>query len=594
MATERNMLATELSASRKQHQQLIASLDQERGSLVVAQENTQKRLTQSEQEKSELERVLQETEAALESERQKAAQAQNDLNNQFHTQAQQIEQQHNSQIESLKSELVETRKLLADLRTASAEERDSLVGQRDEIQRTLSSEKSALETKIAELEAAHAAELKSERETLERQFHEDRTLLDERLSTVEQERTTLEASLKEVADYERTVSALRSERDNAIAALASAERIHSTALIESEQRYRDGLAAPARELEQIRLNAETIQAELIVARKMHVEVVGTIEKEREQFASLKADWERRLESVDEARRQVSARLDDREQAIGLLEEKIRLSEASLEKQNADIAELRNNLDAARRENEQLCLRSAATERQLREEIAALTQKIELISSEKQGLASRIEHLETSHRQELEKSAEELRNANAAREHLRIALENERDQVKLTAETEKSELSTALEAKLEQAKNTLAGEREQLRKALEAERDSLRAELNSERATKQTEFAAIAREREEALRTAATEVARIEQELSRTREQRDIFKREKEELTRRIALATEQQKRMLDDIAAGLGHTPPSAPRPPASSVFEVSPDDGNINLPRVRPVQIRPPQVKVL
>ena len=165
--------------------------------------------------------------------------------------------------------------------------------------------------------------------------------------------------------------------------------------------------------------------------------------------------------------------------------------------------------------------------------------MEQLIGEKQQLNARMEQLDATHREQLEVVAAETRSAHAAREQVA-------------------------------------------------------AELEAERARRQGDIAAAMRDRDEALRAAEQELTRIEQELARTRDQRDIFKREKDELARRVSQVTEQQKRMLDDIATGLGHTPPSAPRPVAPSVIEVPSEEGNIHLQRVRPVPIRPPQVTIL
>ena len=506
LTSERDMLAADLSASRKQHQQLIASLDNERGELILARERVEKRLSITEREKAELENTL-----------HTVQQAQAGLHDQFHAQAKDIEARHTAQLTATQEELAETRRLIADLRQTSTAERDTLVAQN-----------ASLEEKVANLERTSAAALEAERAAFA-----------ERLSVAEQERNTLQSSLHEAATNEHAIAALRTERENAVAALAAAERIHASALAEVEQRYRDGLSGPAREMEQLRVGAETLRAELTVARKMQGEVMNLLDKEREQFTAAKAEWARKIESVDEARRQIGTRLDDREQAIRLLQEKLGQTDHVQDRHKADLADLRQAIDAARRENEQLGARAAASEQQLRDEIASLTQKMEQLIGEKHQLNARMEQLDAAHREQLELAAVETRNAHAAREEVA-------------------------------------------------------AELEAERTRRQGDIAAALRDRDEALRAAGQELTRIEQELARTRDQRDIFKREKDDLARRVSQVTEQQKRMLDDIATGLGHTPPSAPRPVAPSVIEVPSEEGNIHLQRVRPVPIRPPQVKIL
>ena len=503
VTTERDMLAADLSASRKQHQQLIASLDTERGELVTTREAAEKRLSVADREKAELAASLRDTAMALTAEQQKVASVEAELHHQFNARAAENELRHSAELAKTQADLDAVRQLLSELRAASAQERDA--------------------------------------------YLEKQTALEHRLTAEVQERTTLQTSLQEVGDHERTITSLRAECEQAVTALATAERNHANVLIETEQRYRDGLAAPARELEQFRITSDTLRAELVVARKMQAEIVGALERDREQHNTARADWERKLEAIDDARRQMSGRLDEREQTIRLLEEKLTQANAGQERQKDDLAELRNTLDAARRECESTGTRGAANERQLRDEIAALTRKVEELVADKNRLSG--------HAGEQESINREAQARTEAESHARF-------------------------------------------EAVCAARDAVSRELEAERARRQDDIAAALKEREEALRNAVGELGRIEQELARTRDQRELFKREKDDLARRIAQITEQQKRMLDDMAAGLGHAPVTPPRvmpmPAPTTVFEVKAEDTNVSLPRIRPVQIRPPQVKVL
>lgn len=527
LSSEREMLAGDLSASRKQHQQLIASLDNERGELITAQESAHKRLADAEREIAELKASLHDAGNALAAEHQKSADALAKLNEQRHSDAIKIEHRHAAELTALNTELDGIRRLLSELREASANERDSLVEQR-----------SALEAKLAEQEQSRIAELQATRAELEQSAHTVEASLSQRLAASEQERATLQASLGEVSNYESTIATLRAEREQADTALAAAEQRHATAATEAEQRFRDSHAGPARELEQARIAAETLRAELTVARRMQSEVVLSLNNEREQFTAAKADLERKLEAVDEGRRQMSSRIDDRDQAIRLLEEKVHSAESAKEQHKAEVAELRNSLTAAEQEKEQIANSATSSERLLDQEISSLTQKVEQLVAEKGQLNSRIAEIESNHRTESENVAAALRTAEAARNHAV-------------------------------------------------------SECEAERARRESDSAAATRDREEALRSAGQEIIRMEQELSRTREQRDVLKREKEELTRRVTQVTEQQKRMLDDIATGLGHTPASTPRHSTPSVIEVTPEESPFNIARVRPVPVRPPQVKL-
>ena len=512
-SSEREVLAGELSASRKQHQQFIASLDHERGELITAREAIQKQLADAEREVAELKASLHDAGNALTAERQKSADALAKLNDQFQADATEIENRHAAELTALNAELDNIRRQLSGLHEASAKERDSL------------------EARLAAQEQARIAELQATRAELEKNAHAAQTSLSERLAAAEQERATLQASVVDVSNYENTIATLRAGREQAVEALAAAEQRHTAAAAEAEQRLRDSHAGPAREIEQARIAADALRAELTVARRMQSEVVLSLNNEREQFAAVKADLERKLEAVDEGRRQMSSRLDDRDQAIRLLEEKVNSAEAAQQQQKAELTELRNSLTSAEQEKEQIAGSALSSERLLDGEIASLTQKVEQLVADKAELNERVAAIESSRRTESENAAAAL--------------------------------------------------------------DHAVSELEAERARRESERTTAVRERDDALRSAGQEIIRIEQELSRTREQRDILKREKEELARRVSQVTEQQKRMLDDIATGLGHTPASAPRPPMATVIEVTPEDSNFNIGRVRPVPVRPPQVKL-
>lgn len=512
LETERDMLAGELSVSRKQHQQLIASLDNERGELVTGREAAEQRLVIAEKEKAELEARLREAADVLEDERQKAGSAEAELHSRFNAQAAEIEQRHASAVAKTQAELDTTLQLLSELRTASAQERDSH-----------SAKQSALE-----------ANLETERAEFER-----------RLAAFEQERSALQSSLAAADEHERTIATLRADREQTVAMLSAAERNHANAIVEIEQRFRDGMSAPAREVEQLRITSDTLRAELLVARKMQVEIVGSLERDREQHLTARAEWDKRLESVDEARRQMSGRLDEREQAIRLLEEKLAQSDSGHQSHHAELSEMRSALETARLEGEAFKARATANELQLRDDIAAVNRKIGELIAEQQQSGGRSSEMESKFREERERI--------------------------------ESEFLARIDA-------------------LTSARDAVFSDLEAERSGRQDAIAGALKEHEEALKTALTELARIEQELARTRDQRETVKREKDELARRIAQITDQQKRMLDDMSTGLGNAPVTPPRVVAqpAAVFEVSPEEANVSLPRIRPVQVRPPQVKIL
>ena len=472
--------SAELQAAKHSHAQQLEAAAQERDAL---QERFQAKLTEahqmratSEQERETLAKQIAALEQSLN------AQAQSHIEG-IHAERRALEDRFNSEIAELNNRI----------RSVEAE-RDELALKSKTLDQDLSALQQQLDSEVAGAEGIRSVmemernELSSRVSVLEQELKAQSAAFDARMADVE---STHRSSI------EGMESSFRDERQRATEA-------HNAALADIERRHGDELASTKRELEQMRFTTETLQSELAVARKMHVEVVSGLDRERAQFVSDKEAIEDKLRDIESSRAEVLNCMGDRENAIAALTARIQSAEAEIDNQ-------RNELAALREEGTQLKGRAGS------------------LSSELADARNQLER----------------------------------------AEARSNETAAAL--------------------------DKLASELEHERAR-----------REEAQRDSAQEITRLEHELARTRDQRDILHREKDDLTRRIAQLTDQQKRMLDDFAAGIGndsqpvraalHTTErtaSVILPSNPIIIDVTPEDGNISLPRIRPVPVRPPQVNV-
>jgi chromosome segregation ATPase len=569
LAAERDQLATDLGASRRQNQEAATAHEAERSQLLAANEQSAAQLDAITQTRNSLEENLRQAREAFEN----AAREKDQRTTALERELSDTESRHLSAIDALKSELA-----------MAAGARDEAIDKLAGATRQLQEQASEFDSRISALDRSHTAELQAAREALGHQLDaaqadarkqieaaaQERDALQERFQSKlteahqlraasEQERdaanaksAVLEQELAnirqrmeaELAGTENARAALAGERDGlsmriaaleqeikdgtaafdartadiesehraAIAGMEAAFRderqriteAHNAALSDAGRRESEALASAKRELEQMHFTTETLQSELAVARKMHIEVVSGLDRERAQFATDREALEEKLRDVESSRAEVLGCMSDREKAIETLT--ARIQEAAVE-----IEDQRRELEVLRQEGTELKGRAGS------------------LSSELADARSQLDR----------------------------------------AEARSNETAAALE--------------------------KLATELDVE----------LARH-EESQRDSAQEIARLERELARIRDQRDVLQREKDDLTRRIAQLTDQQKRMLDDFAAGIGGDL-QQPRPvphtsertasvilPANPIIiDVTPEDGSINLPRIRPVPVRPPQVNV-
>ena len=203
------------------------------------------------------------------------------------------------------------------------------------------------------------------------------------------------------------------------------------------------------------------------------------------------------------------------------------------------------------------------------------------------------------------------------------LTQERDAIRADKEKVAAELEQARETHKAQA-GVFASEF----KAVVKQRDEALALLDAER----TKLAAKLHEFEQeraAMASNETEVkSRADRDVSRVRRERDSIAQQRDSLRERIEKLVNEQREMLDDVTAqaaftAMKHTdtgtvtPESAPEPAqeaatakarepkkketnvidisaAEIVTPLQDEEGRIKMPRVRPVVVPPPQVRIL
>jgi colicin import membrane protein/SWI/SNF-related matrix-associated actin-dependent regulator 1 of chromatin subfamily A len=318
------------------------------------------------------------------------------------------------------------------------------------------------------------------------------------------------------------------------------------ALDESQRSFRETIAANARETEHLRMAADSIRAELLVSRKMQVEVLTTLEKERERTAAERAEQDRNLAAVDDARQQLSAALAESERTVKDLAQKLgeatRTNGHTAERQKAEMNEMRDALETAHHEAEQWRMKFSAAQDDFMRRLVALEEKITAVSADRQRVVAEAEAARAAHARELAAAAEEARRAAAAREEAAAKAEAER--------------------------------------ALHVQE--------------------IARELEEA----RNDITALERENAAAKAAREAIARQRDDLARRIARITDEQKRILDDLAEPEASEPGQRSVRPAvvkPHIVELSDSDllpsqreRVINLPPARPAPIAPPKVRTI
>ena len=142
-----------------------------------------------------------------------------------------------------------------------------------------------------------------------------------------------------------------------------------------------------------------------------------------------------------------------------------------------------------------------------------------------------------------------------------------------------------------------------------QRDEAVAALETERKAFDEKLGALERHRATVQQTEAELSSRFTRETQRLRRERDTLLRQRDELRERLEKMIEEQRQLLEEIGAdptrfaratGTDTGRPRAPKEAnvielVASDVEVPADlEAGINLPRVRPVSVPPPQVRIL
>ena len=276
-------------------------------------------------------------------------------------------------------------------------------------------------------------------------------------------------------------------------------------------------------------------------------------------ASERADIERKITEVDDARQQIGKALEESETAVRILEHRIGEVTQDAEKeageQRIELARLRDSLESARQETVQLRAKSDAGAEDFRMRLAALEAQT---GAERDALARVLAGAESESRQ--------------------IAIA--RDEALAKAEAERAHHAQELADALAKA---------------EAERARLAQELTAELGNRTAE-----------IESARSAIAALEREKAEAKAAHEVAARQRDEFARRIARITGEQKRLLEDLAdtqAPEGGQPSVRPssKPAKTHIVEMSnadilppQRDRVINLPPARPAPIAPPKVRTI
>ncbi|HEX5175958.1 MAG TPA: hypothetical protein VFV83_02960, partial [Chthoniobacteraceae bacterium] len=385
-------------------------------------------------------------------------------------------------------------------------------------------------------------------------------------------------------------------------------------------------------IEQLTLAQEKLRADLETVTEERNRLGAQVQKLEHRTGNESVDPASRVDERDkELERQVRTITEERDAARQRISELERAETARAEETGRTLDELRAQLGAHEKtiaelrasktaEKENASAVSDAAVRQIeqtaRERALALQQQIGVLRDENTVFAARVRNLEATAAQE-EKNFRQQTEEIASRNRL---LE---DQLK------------TLSAEFERAVEEMRRERDRFA----AEKDAARAAFVSAEAAHTAQKAALAKEHEAAIKrrdealaaleeasTRAQEAAealthehmrreaaeaeakeRLERELARHQRERDLLQRQRDDLRGRLSRIVSEQSDLLDQMSdhpIASGHPPETRPRSGAkddavkvieiteAEVVSAPESETNINLPNVRPVQTRPPEVR--
>ena len=484
-------------------------------------------------------------------------------------------------------------------------------GERAQLQKKLD----AAKAEDSELHAAHQVATNDFSVALLAHEGTIATLKDER----QQHLTASAADLdKTKSEHDQQLSAARTEH----AEVASKLRAATDDFAKAKTEHASALAA----LQDALSNAQADAAGRFESdHTAHDERRAQIAEQERAFNETKKELENRIADAERA----TAEIADRAQSLDTIvrNRDNALAERDAER-DADIERLKEEHEAAlvARGHEHAAGLDSLTAEKDRQHAALTVERAKAmagLSREREDFAAKLADLEQSLTAQItsltEARDESIRESAALAQRLAaFAVESDRkfddlQRLHQEAVSERQTLTSRLDAAREEHK-AQSGVFAREFKGVVKQRDDVTNALGTARADLAEKTAALAREKTNLAKVESDIAARFEREVTRMRRDRDVLVRQRDELHGRISKMVEEQREMLEELNA---QTARRSPQPTdvvqkphterkrtakESNVIEITaadivphhePDRG-INLPRVRPVLIRPPNVRIL
>ena len=390
--------------------------------------------------------------------------------------------------------------------------------------------------------------------------------------------------------HERELAALREQIGTGAAELEKTKAASEAALTGAREQH-------ASELQAAQSEASTAAASLVqlrqqlggfeITRTALEQSVATIARDRDDVAAKVRDLEARVQAAEAA---ASAKAEELAQA----------KTESDQVRAAVQAEVEKAAEGFRKERDEMAAELTAT----RERTRSL-----LSSNEKENraaLTSLTEERDAS-RRDSATIAQRLAEARIEAEQKAAQQQQQIDKLKGDLEKLAGELARARET-FEQQSAVFAREL----KTVSDQRDKAVATIDTNQREMREKAAGLDESRAQAERVAEDRIGRLDREVIRLRRERDQVSEQRDELRDRISAMADAQQRLVKEIALQATKTAPQptdvvqkARDPRESNVIDISEaevlqpgepesDTGGVRPPRLRPVMVPPPNVRVL
>ena len=530
---------------------------------------------------------------------------------------------HESESDALKQTLKENDATVTGLRremvklqesaAASASERVPLQKKLDAAKAEVKRTKGEYEKQLSAIRAEQDA-LRAAHETANRDFAEAIKTHEGTIATLKEE------IQRHISLAAQDLESTRTAHENELAAaraghdeLLSKHRAAAEEFAEAGRAQERVLDAVRGELSKTNENAaEQLERASAAQEKLRQE----FESEERAFNDAKKELQNRLADAEQA----AAEIADRAQSLDTI---VRNRENALNERDAAIARLKEEHQAAlaaltHEHNAGLDSLTAEKDRQLAAQTVERAKAVASLSRERDDFSTKLAALEESLTAEIAALSsardEAVRESTTLAQRLAaFAVESDRKlhDLKRDFDAVISERQT-LVAQLDSAKEehkAQSGIFAREFRGIVKQRDEVSSALESARSELADKSAALAREKANLEKVESEAAARLEREVTRMRRERDLLIRQRDELHTRISKAVEEQRQLLEDMSAQTARhsplptdvTPPSrAERQPnvieitAAQIVQHNDPEHGINLPRVRPVPVPPPNVRIL